>query len=474
MATATFYTTAKRHNSTLIPTGGAVLNVSLKNGCDLLAPTFYLDYANVPTWSMMQFAGRYYFITGITSLRQDYWQIDAEVDVLATYKAAIQATTAFVLYDATANNDIVDTRLAVNASKTVSQNSVILNENASAAGSYLCCVTGERSTNIFKIPNVAWLDQTIWGGGDPDRGLANYLSNEFPNIDESPFQWLTDEDRWQNLGYYLKQTGKNIVGSGNNILSNIRSLIWVPWRVETTQTASFDLGMFHTGSIASIVTTMFQQTSAQVAIPWQFSDWRRNEPYTYVYLYLPFIGVIHIPSSQIIGESAIDVQIAFNQKSGEIAFRVYAGNVQIGAYGANTAVQIPVGSSQVTPAQKITAIAGVAGGIGAAIASGNIIGTAVAAASIAAVRPIGATVGGIGGGAGGALDLNLRCITVCHNTSAEPNTIAAVIGTPTMANNSLAQKTGYVQTQDASVSGSMTDTERQRINQLLDGGIYIE
>lgn len=473
MATATFFTTAKRHNSTLIPTGGTVLNVSLKNGCDLLAPTFYLDYATVPTWSMMQFAGRYYFITGITSLRQDYWQIDAEVDVLATYKSDIQATTAFILYDATANNDIVDTRLAVNATKTATQNNVILNENASAAGSYLCCVTGERSTNIFKIPNVAWLDQIISGSG-ATQSLDSFLSNEFPDMSSAPFGWLTDEDRWQNLSYYLKQAGKNLIGSGNNILSNIRSLIWVPWRVETSQTAPFDLGMYHTGAIASIVTVMFQQTSAQVNIPWQFSDWRRNEPYTYVYLYLPFIGVIHIPSSQIIGESAIDVQIAFNQKSGEIAFRVYAGNVQIGAYGANTAVQIPVGSSQVTPAQKITALAGVAGGIGSAIASGNILGTAAAAASLAAVRPIGATVGGIGGGAGGALDLNLRCITVCHNTSAEPNTIASVIGTPTMAHHSLAQKTGYVQTQDASVGGSMTDTERQRINQLLDGGIYIE
>lgn len=293
-------------------------------------------------------------------------------------------------------------------------------------------------------------------------------------MSSAPFQWLTDEDRFQNLCYYLKQSGKNLIGSGNNVLNNIRSLIWVPWRVETSQSASFDLGMYHTGAIASIVTVMFQQTSAQVSIPWQFSDWRRNEPYTYVYLYLPFVGVIHIPSSQIIGESAINVQIAFNQKSGEIAFRVYAGNVQIGAYGANTAVSIPVGSSQITAAQKITALAGVAGGVGAAIASGNIIGTAVAAASLAAVRPIGASVGGIGGGAGGALDLNLRCITVSHNTSAEPNTIASVIGTPTMAHHSLAQKSGYVQTQDASVSGSMTDTERQRINQLLDRGIYIE
>lgn len=82
---------------------------------------------------MMQFAGRYYFITGITSLRQDYWQIDAEVDVLATYKSDIQATTAFILYDAAANSELVDTRLAVQTTKTAAENYVILNENASAA-----------------------------------------------------------------------------------------------------------------------------------------------------------------------------------------------------------------------------------------------------------------------------------------------------------------------------------------------------
>lgn len=472
---------SKRHNSTKQPAatwGTTLSDVELKEDCSMEEPVFRIGFSNwdpaynyiyVPAWS------RYYFVIDVTVRIGRIWEVTCRLDAAATYKADIQAATAFVLYDATANTEIIDNRLAMQTTKTAAENHVILNENASAAGSYLCCVTGEQSTNIFKIPNVAWLDQIVWGGGDPDRGLANYLSNEFPNIDESPFQWLTDENRWKNLGYYLKQTGKNIVGSGNNILNNIRSLIWVPWRVETSQTASFNIGMFHTGAIASIVTTMFQQTSAHVAIPWQFSDWRRNEPYTYVYLYLPFVGVIHIPSSQVIGESVINVQIAFNQKNGEIAFRIYAGNVEIGAYGANTAISIPVGSSQITAAQKITALAGVAGGVGSAIASGNVLGTAIAAASLASIRPIGASVGGIGGGAGGALDLNLRCITICHNTTVEPNTVAPVIGTPTMAHHSLAQKTGFVQTQDISIQGAnMSDAVRQELNTMCDNGIFIE
>lgn len=465
MATATFFTTAKRHNSTLIPTAGTDYNVVLKNGSDLITPTFYMNLNRVPNWSMMQFEGRYYFITGITSLRQDYWQIDADVDVLATYKAAIQGTTAFVLYDASGNSEIVDNRLPTKTTAIYAENHVILNENASAAGSYLCCATGEAASHVFKIPNVSWLSNII---GDPDNGLAAYLGNEFPSIEGWSSDWL------EGLVYYLKQAGKNLIGSGSNVFNNIRSIIWVPWRVETNQTASFDLGIFHTGAVASIVTNVFQETSAQVAIPWQFSDWRRNEPYTYVYLYIPFIGVVHIPSSQLIGRSTIDIEIAFNQLSGEIAFRVYSGNVQIGAYGANTAVSIPFGASQVTPAQKLTAIAGTAAGVAAALSSGHVLAGAAAAASLAALRPIGASVGGIGGGAGGALDLQLRCFTISHDTVVTPNSVANTIGTPTMAQQSLSGKTGFVQTQNASVSGSMTDTERARINSLLDGGIYIE
>lgn len=464
MATATFYSTAKRHNSTLVPSGGTDIDVQLKNGCDLIAPVFILSWSGVPSWSMMRFEGRYYFITSIASIRNGLWEISAAVDVLATYKSNILAATAFILYDNAGNTEIVDSRIPTKTTAVYGSNAVAL--GASAAGSYLCCATGERASNVFKIPNVSWISNIV---GASDTGLQSYLSNEFPTID----RW--DQDYLEGLVYYLKQTGKNLVGSGGNIFNNIRSIIWVPWNVATSQTASFDLGLFHTGAIASIVTQMFQTGSVTVTIPWAFADWRRNEPYSYIYLYIPFVGVIHIPSSQVIGQSSITVEYAFNQFSGEIAFRVYSGNVQIGAYGANTAISIPFGAAQVTPGQKVTALAATAGGIASAAASGNIFGAAAAAAAaMSALKPISASVGGIGGGAGGGLDLNVRCFTISHDTVVLPNSIADTIGTPTMAQQSMTGKSGFVQTMNFSVSGTMTDTEREAINRLVDGGIYIE
>lgn len=465
MANATFYKTSKRHNSTLQPSGsGTVIDVQLKNGSDIIAPVFLMSLNSLPDFSMMVFEGRTYFIIGITSVRENLWEIAAAVDVLATYKSNIMASTAFVLYDSAVNTEIIDNRLPTKTTAIYEENNVILNENASAAGSYLCCVTGETSTDIFKIPNTSWLTNVI---ADPTHGLRHYINDVY--ADQTWSDWT------EAIAEFLRTTGKNMIASGNNVYNNIRSIIWVPWRVETTQTKAFNLGAWTSGAVESIVTTIFQHTSAQVAIPWKFTDWRRNEPYTYVYLYLPFVGVIHIPSSQIIDQSVINVEIAFNQQNGEIAFRIYSGNVQIGAYGANTAVQIPFGSSQTTPLQKVTAISGAAAGIAGSIATGNVFtATAGAVAALAAVRPIGASVGGIGGGAGGALDLQLRCFTISHDTIVDPNSIAASIGTPTFAQQSLSGKTGYVRTMAASVSGSMTDTERNMINSLLDGGIYIE
>lgn len=490
MATATFFTTAKRHNSTLIPTGGTVLNVSLKNGCDLLAPTFYLDYASVPSWSMMEFAGRYYFITGVTSLRQDYWQIDAEVDVLATYKADIQATTAFVLYDATANSDIIDSRLAVNTQASVRSFATFLAPNQlTAAGKYVITVVGDESTQSFIVTDSDIKD--IIKSTKIKSAFEGQDAMEQPDIDFSMAEQLptgTDLETYIKIGEFVKsgvrtaRQAAEISFSGDNPLDCIRSAIWYPWDVSGDGASQeIKLGtLLGTGVYARPIINKIIGNVIPVTIPWQANDWRRNSPYHHIYLYIPFVGMIQLSNADIIDVNTIHVGWSLNRLTGEFAVQVMrdygeegAGNI-IGVYSADTAAAVPIGSSNISPRQAINALVT---GIGAAasVVSGNVFGAAaLAAQSIGAISPSISCIGGASGGASYGLDMNIICFTVFHDTSAEPNTIAPVIGTPTMAHHSLAQKTGYVQTQDASVGGSMTDTERQRINQLLDGGIYIE
>ena len=124
MASAHFYTLAKRHNSTLQPTGtGTVIDVYLKGGSDILTPVFTINNSGIPSYNYLLFEGRFYFITGVKSVREDLWEISAAVDVLATYKGIIQATSAYVTYYAYNNIQIADRRLSVQATQTTSSNS---------------------------------------------------------------------------------------------------------------------------------------------------------------------------------------------------------------------------------------------------------------------------------------------------------------------------------------------------------------
>ena len=102
------------------------------------------------------------------------------------------------------------------------------------------------------------------------------------------------------------------------------------------------------------------------------------------------------------------------------------------------------------------------------------------AAGLGLVNMIAPTNTSIGGSTGGAMlgltadKAKVTCYTIFHDTTVGPHTVAAVEGEPHNGVMSLSGISGYVQTAAASVAGTMTDTEREQINQMLDGGIYIE
>ena len=510
MATATFYTTAKRHNSTLIPTGGTNLNVSLKNGCDLLAPTFYLDYASVPTWSMMQFAGRYYFITGITSLRQDYWQIDAEVDVLATYKSDIQATRPFVLYADVNNTEIIDSRLPTKTTATYAVNYATLSQSLmSGQWKIAVSVVGADSTTTFLLTPVQvrqlvnstdldnWFNQ-VWQqvttlDSDTDQSQAD-VTTAITSAG-SQIQGATDTVsmlkglalasnslsmavNWcvgDGIRTFIKgmaKTFRKLIATPN-AMECIKSAVFLPWDVVGDGSMqNIVLGEFDTGIAALPVYNPIQTGLATVSIPWQASDWRRNAPYHQIYLYLPFMGEVEVSPSDLIGCSTLNVYYAINVMTGALNYRVATANdTTIGVYSCQTGVSYPIGASNITPVSVGMGIAGTASAI---LGAPTLAAAAMAASSLASIKPNASCVGGGGGGAGSGLDMRIICHSVFHDTNVVPTNPSNSIGQPVLSELTLTNAAGYIQTQNASVSGSMTDTERQRINQLLDGGIYIE
>ena len=108
-----FYNCTKRLNSTARPSDGTKIECVYKDDTSILNPTLKLQLSSKPDYNYFSIDDRYYWITDIKSLTNDIWSISGRIDVLATYKGHIQATSAFVLYDSTANTQIPDNRVGV-------------------------------------------------------------------------------------------------------------------------------------------------------------------------------------------------------------------------------------------------------------------------------------------------------------------------------------------------------------------------
>lgn len=81
-----------------ITTAGNIQGV-LREECDILFPSILIESSTMPNWNYCYihlFGERWYFVTGVSSVRNNLWRIDLSVDVLMTYRNAINDCQGFV------------------------------------------------------------------------------------------------------------------------------------------------------------------------------------------------------------------------------------------------------------------------------------------------------------------------------------------------------------------------------------------
>lgn len=471
MASASVYTLSKRHNSTVQPTGtGTVIDVYLKGGSDILSPVFTINSASMPAFNYLSFEGRYYFVTGIRNVRDQLYEVSCQVDVLSTYKGDIQAASAYVLYYTHNNTEISDKRLSAKTVQ-VTQSADGAFDEFGKGTCYVLSVVGQDTVGQFAID----LNDL---GGIVNQNFLDTLENQ---IDATPLP-LTDSlvDFAQYITDLLKNEALSFTYVGK-IADCIRNCYALPIRYTAWGGSSetIYIGRASSGKTGYKLSNSQRilTDSATVNIPWQASDWRRNAPYHEIYLYIPCIGVTTISPSDVIGETALHVDLTLDKLSGDVIINVGTASKVLAQYTTNVAVNYPVGFSNVDPAGAITSVAGAVGALSGAV--NPAIGAAVAGLGLTnIIQPQPETIGSNGGGAFlglvGYTGYKVYCFTIFHDTTVTPASISAVKGTPYNGVLSLSGISGYVQTMDASVAGSMTDTEREEINNLLNGGVYIE
>ena len=481
--TIKFGNVAKRRNSTYVPTAAEMSNevsVSLKDGCSDTAPVFIINAASFD-YNYAQWGTRYYWVTDIEYTRNNLFTVSCELDVLATYKSYITGSTQFVLYDESSNTEIVDNRLSVKTTQTTQVNSANFAQIGGGL-SAVVSVVGKTSTTsyIMDVNEARYLAENI----------MHWLDiTALPDITTG----TTDvAEAVEEMAQMTNEAFKQLIATGS-AKDCIRSAFVIPINHSGLVFASrtMYLGQYEVvdshgsaqvfkqipNSSARVITD-----SVTVNIPWQTTDWRRNAPYHTIYLYIPYIGLQQIPTSDIIGEASLNIDAALDVASGDCIIKVSTPTKIVTQYTASLGVALPIGSSNITPMQMANTILGGVGDAANTIGKltfGNIGGAIGSAASgiqgiMNNLQPIPSCVGGNGGGAILGISNTVYCISVFHDTNISPDSVTATIGTPTMAQKSLTGLNGFIQCANAHVAAPAEGEVLDNIDAFLNGGFYIE
>ena len=524
-----YYNNTKRINSTAAaPASVGSYDCVFKNGSSLISPVLLLSLAAKPEFNYFSIDNRYYWVTDIVSVKDQLWEIHGSVDALTTFRAHILNTTAFVLYDSTANTELPDARLAVQTTPTVQSNTGVMPwDFADGAGTYFLAIEGDGDlvdqgmadaatgvyiTDLTSIGKIG-LD---FDGTDVMDSLNTAMTQTFPanikfvtswgtiNSARKLFDAMEDSinaiDIPSVIGYgllgwmimpWIFWTGligtiKGLI-TGADALKHVKSAYWLPFKFTGVgvQKNKIAIGSYidQIGT-SKLISDPIKDTYAAVSIPWQYSDWR-NVQNTEIQLYIPLIGVINIPASAVKGQSVITVKCSVNLFSGAFSVRLDCGGVTLGTYGSTVLMPILVGDSNPDiPAITNTVVAGAALAVGAATGTAALTAGAAAGAiqsGLQCIQPLSTTVGGIGGGCGNSLGNQIICTTICHNTSQTPSALTGTIGTPTNELKALSTTLNYCQCLNAKLNCATqagepnpTQTEIDIVNNYLNSGVYLE
>ena len=487
MPTVSFGTFAKRRNSTKQPaTLSDQRSIKLKESTSYDAPTFIITGDDF-NYNYTRWGNRYYFITDVRSLHNNLSEIDCVLDPLATYKADILASTQFVTYSSY-NSSIwlPDTRIPILKSTQVHSSSASLGGLFNTNGFYVLSYVGKNGCELVCVnkPTLEsliaeiqnWQDDGINAVINDDMGLG--------------YNFQTVEDAIESMCKITTQTG--FIGNAYaNAPNCIRSCIWVPFLLSAFSGSSTPiwLGDYDTTEAGFKLNASPTTGSQTVSIPWQYSDWRRGICED-VYLYLPLVGLVSLSADSLTHTSSITVEYSATGTDGVISYRVIAGGEIIGTYGGQCSANYPIGINQQASAGQLaqSIISGSEKMVNAAINSslsptsmaGSVAGVAlegVAAAyntmDVAMTKNL-TCIGGIGGGAGVGLSLNLECYVVTHPTAINPADMAQTMGRPTMQPMLLSSLTGFCQCANAHVECAAQANELDAIDHYLNTGFFIE
>lgn len=310
---------------------------------------------------------------------------------------------------------------------------------------------------------------SISGGGGSTTGLANLYNPTLAQVKEFS-RWL-----WGSDGLNLDQLKKLLQDPMQAIIG-----LHVMYATPTTEAnRDIQVGYINSGVSSKIVTEQYTEIDCgTVTINEYFGDARDYSPFTQVYCYLPFIGIVELNADDVVN-STLGIKYKIDVLTGcclaQLTVKKYGLDAVLYTYTGNCAVQMPI-----TSGNYLSTVSSL---LGAVVSGAAAVATGGALAPVA----IGAAANALGGGArasvamsgslgsnAGAMGIRKPYLIIKRVESADANGYNEFYGYPTNKRVNLSQLTGYVRVKDINLSGTnATEDEQNEIVTLLKEGVIL-
>lgn len=462
--TVKLYTLSKRDNSTKRPTGtGSEFSCIIKSGSGILHPTISLDLGKTRDPSQYNYAyisdfDRYYFIEEWYFDRA-LWTATLKVDVLATYKTEIGASTLYVMRAASAHDgNIIDTLYPAKSG---------------------CSYASDTKSNPW-WNNISYVVGTVSRNGNmgslayygmSSAAIATMCANLLDNTvtENNGFSW---DDCTQALQLslvdplqYVKSCMALPVAMSD--ISNIGSAASVYAFNWNTGANGYKIAQApYINKSYSFDIQKHPDTNAR-------GNYVNSDPFTRITLTLPPFGTIDIDTSVTCNASSLTAGVRIDPITGKAILTITCNNVVLNR--VESQLGVPISLSSVTrdyvgtASSALGSVGGVVGSaltgdVAGAIGSLSGIGNAVKSA-----MPRANTIGTTGGFASamGTFRLDHQFF----RPIADDNTHN---GRPLCAMRQINTLSGYMIVQDGDVAINGTSAEDAQVRQYLETGFYYE
>lgn len=476
-----FGTLAKKRNSTKRLTGGTSYACKLKDSSSSLSPVIALQWpgtGNPCAFNVCYIPdyGRYYYVDNWTySERQ--WLASCTVDVLASFKDEIGASSKYILRaDTTPYSHIMDAKYPPVFPLT--NDTFALTGAPSqwatdfAGGRYIVNVVGNGNT--YSVAGGSYYALTALHL----QGLINQCFTETESMWQTPMQPSSD------FADALNQYGEKMSKSIHNPAQFINSIYWVPFVPVTLSPGSvITLGQVPTGVVGDPIASPINKSgwACQITVDTLGECWKEVPPYATYTLHFPPFGSFELDARQIWEAGGhIGGYVITDMTNGESILECYAGSGLhdfMFAASARLGAQIQISGSSVNYANLALTQLNAAGGFLNSVLRGDIGGAVLGGASgIISSAQAGAAAATNGGYSGGLAAMQaFRGVVKTYMTA--PTEDPTELGVPVLDRKQIsiaAPAGGYVKCAEGDVEAPATSQELEQISAFLLGGFFYE